>query len=81
MNQAMEFTKNNSDRAVEDARKQRYSGDMKAEREALKYYIDTFSIAFSAANVESLIELTGTKTQLKPGEFFDGSFGEKARSN
>ena len=81
MNQAMEFTKSNSDRAVEDTRKQRYSGDMKAEREALKYYIDTFSIAFSAANVESLIELTGTKTQLKPGEFFDGSFGEKARSN
>ena len=81
MNHAMEFIKSNSDRALEDARKQRYSGDMKAEREALKYYVDSFSIAYNAANVESLIELTGTKTQLKPAEFFDASFGAKARGN
>jgi ABC-type nitrate/sulfonate/bicarbonate transport system substrate-binding protein len=81
MNQAMEFIKSNPDRAVEDARKQRYSGDLKAEREALNYYIDTFSIGFNAANLESLIELTGTKTQLKPADFFDASFGARARGN
>jgi ABC-type nitrate/sulfonate/bicarbonate transport system substrate-binding protein len=81
MNQAMEFIKSNPDRAVEDARKQRYSGDLKAEREALNYYIDTFSIGFNAANLESLIELTGTKTQLKPADFFDASFGTRARGN
>ncbi|MET0501776.1 MAG: ABC transporter substrate-binding protein, partial [Candidatus Binatia bacterium] len=81
MNQAMEFIKSNPERAVEDARKQRYSGDLKAEREALNYYIDTFSIGFNVANLESLIELTGTKTQLKPGEFLDASFGAKARGN
>ena len=79
MNHSMNLIKSDPDRAVEDARKQRYSGDFKAEREALKYYYDSYSIAFNAANVESLIDLSGTKVQMKPTEFFDTSFGAKAQ--
>ena len=79
INQAMNVIKNDPDRAVEDARKQRYSGDFKTEREALKYYYDSFSIAFNAANVESLLELSGGKGQMKPTDFFDASFGAKAQ--
>ena len=79
INQAMNVIKNDPDRAVEDARKQRYSGDFKAEREALKYYYDSFSIAFNTANVESLIDLSGSKVQMKPADFFDASFGAKAQ--
>ena len=79
MNRSMNLIKSDPDRAVEDARKQRYSGDFKAEREALKYYYDSFSIAFNAANVESLIELSGIKSQMKPADFFDASFGTKAQ--
>jgi NitT/TauT family transport system substrate-binding protein len=79
INQAMNVIKNDPDRAVEDARKQKYSGDFKTEREALKYYYDSFSIAFNAANVESLIDLSGSKVQMKPGDFFDSSFGAKAQ--
>ena len=79
INQAMNVIKNDPDRAVEDARKQRYSGDFKTEREALKYYYDSFSIAFNTANVESLIDLSGSKVQMKPADFFDASFGAKAQ--
>ena len=79
INQAMNVIKNDPDRAVEDARKQRYSGDFKVEREALKYYYDSFSIAFNTANVESLIDLSGSKSQMKPADFFDASFGAKAQ--
>jgi len=79
INQAMNVIKNDPDRAVEDARKQKYAGDFKTEREALKYYYDSFSIAFNAANVESLIDLSGSKVQMKPGDFFDSSFGAKAQ--
>jgi NitT/TauT family transport system substrate-binding protein len=79
MNRSMNLIKSDPDRAVEDARKQRYSGDFKAEREALQYYYDSFSIGFNAANVESLIELSGIKSQMKPADFFDASFGTKAQ--
>jgi len=79
MSHSMNLIKSDPDRAVEDARKQRYSGDFKAEREALKYYYDSFSIAFNAANVESLIELSGIKSQMKLADFFDASFGTKAQ--
>jgi len=79
INQAMNVIKNDPDRAVEDARKQRYSGDFKVEREALKYYYDSFSIAFNTANVESMIDLSGSKVQMKPADFFDASFGAKAQ--
>ena len=51
----------------------------KTEREALKYYYDSFSIAFNTANVESLIDLSGSKVQMKPADFFDASFGAKAQ--
>ncbi len=81
ISQAMNLIKTDPDRAIEDARKQRYGGDLKLERETLKYYYDGFNIAFSAANVESLIDLMGIKTQMKPADFFDASFGEKARGN
>jgi NitT/TauT family transport system substrate-binding protein len=79
MHQAMTLIKNDPDRALEDARKQRYSGDFKTEREALKYYYDAYSIGFGAANVESLIELSGLKTAMKPAEFFDPSLAAKAQ--
>jgi NitT/TauT family transport system substrate-binding protein len=79
MSHSMNLIKSDPDRAVEDARKQRYSGDFKAEREALKYYYDSFSIAFNAANVESLIELSGIKSPMKPADFFDASFVAKAQ--
>ena len=79
INQAINVIKNDPDRAVEDARKQRYPGDFKTEREALKYYYDSFSIAFNTANVESLIDLSGSKVQMKPADFFDVSFGAKAQ--
>src|ERR1051325_8633256 len=79
MSNSMNLIRNDPDRAVEDARKQRYSGDFKAEREALKYYYDSFSIGFNSANVESLLEITGTKTQMKPADFYDASFGAKAQ--
>ena len=36
MNNSMNLIRTEPDRAVEDARKQRYGGDFKAEREALK---------------------------------------------
>ena len=42
MNNSMNLIRTEPDRAVEDARKQRYGGDFKAEREALKYYYDSF---------------------------------------
>ena len=79
IHQAMNLIRNDPDRALEDARKQRYSGDFKMEREALKYYYDAYSIAFGAANVESLIELSGLKTAMKPAEFFDANFAAKAQ--
>jgi NitT/TauT family transport system substrate-binding protein len=79
MNQAMNLIRTNPDRALEDARKQKYSADFKTEAEALKYYSDGFSIDFNAANVESLIELMSVKTQMKPAEFFEASFGAKAK--
>jgi NitT/TauT family transport system substrate-binding protein len=79
MNQAMNLIRTNPDRALEDARKQKYSADYKTEAEALKYYSDGFSIDFNAANVESLIELMSVKTQMKPTEFFEASFGAKAK--
>ena len=79
MHQAMNLIRNDPDRALEDARKQRYSGDFKTEREALKYYYDAYSIGFGAANVESLIELSGLKTAMKPAEFFDASLAAKAQ--
>ena len=79
INQAMNVIKSDPDRAVEDARKQRYGGDFKAEREALKYYYDSFSIAFNAANVESLLDLSGGKVAMKPTDFYDTSFGAKAQ--
>ncbi|MGH7816954.1 MAG: ABC transporter substrate-binding protein, partial [Candidatus Binatia bacterium] len=79
MNRSMNLIKSDPDRALEDARKQKYGGDFKAEREALKYYYDSFSIGFNAANVESLIELSGLKTSMKPADFFDPSFGAKAQ--
>jgi ABC-type nitrate/sulfonate/bicarbonate transport system substrate-binding protein len=79
IHQAMEFIKNNPDRAIEDARKQKYSGDMKIEREALKYYADTFSISVSAKNIEALMDISGIKdTKMKPGDFLDARFAEKA---
>jgi NitT/TauT family transport system substrate-binding protein len=80
MNQAMNLIRTNPDRALQDARKQKYSGDFKTEAEALKYYSDGFSIDFNAANVESLIELMSVKTQMKPTEFFEASFGAKAKA-
>jgi NitT/TauT family transport system substrate-binding protein len=80
MNQAMNLIKTNPDRALEDARKQKYSADFKTEAEALKYYSDGFSIDFNAANVESLIELMSVKTQMKPADFFEASFGAKAKA-
>ena len=52
MQQAMNLIRNDPDRALEDARKQRYSGDFKMEREALKYYYDAYSIVFGAANLD-----------------------------
>lgn len=79
MQQAMNLIRNDPDRALEDARKQRYSGDFKMEREALKYYYDAYSIVFGAANLESLIELSGLKTAMKPAEFFDASLAAKAQ--
>jgi len=79
IHQAMNLIRNDPDRALEDARKQRYSGYFKMEREALKYYYDAYSIAFGAANVESLIELSGLKTAMKPAEFFDANFAAKAQ--
>jgi NitT/TauT family transport system substrate-binding protein len=79
MSQAMNLIKTNPDRALEDARKQKYSADFKTEAEALKYYSDGFSIDFNAANVESLIELMSVKTQMKPADFFEASFGAKAK--
>jgi NitT/TauT family transport system substrate-binding protein len=79
MQQAMDLIRNDPDRALEDARKQRYSGDFKTEREALKYYYDAYSTAFGAANVESLIELSGLKTAMKPTEFFDATLAAKAQ--
>jgi NitT/TauT family transport system substrate-binding protein len=81
MNNSMNMIRTDPERAVEDARKQRYSGDFKAEREALKYYYDSFNIGFNSANVESLLEITGTKTQMKPGEFYDASFGARAQKS
>ena len=79
IHQAMEFIKTNPDRAIDDARKQKYSGDMKTEREALKYYADTFSISVSAKNIEALIDISGIKdSKLKPGDFFDARFAVKA---
>ena len=81
MNNSMHLIRTEPDRAVEDARKQRYGGDFKAERVALKYYYDSFNIGFNAANVESLLEITGTKTQLKAGDFYDTSFGAKAQKS
>jgi NitT/TauT family transport system substrate-binding protein len=82
IHQAMEFIKANPDRAIEDARKQKYSGDMKTEREALKYYADTFSISVSAKNIEALIDLSGIKdSKLKPSDFFDARFAEKAMAS
>jgi NitT/TauT family transport system substrate-binding protein len=80
MSQAMNLIKTNPDRALEDARKQKYSADFKTEAEALKYYSDGFSIDFNAANVESLIELMSVKTQMKPADFFEASFGAKAKA-
>lgn len=81
MNQAMEAIKSNPDRAIEDARKQRYGGNLGAEgREALKYYADAYTVKFSAANVEALIEFSGLKEktkQMKASDFFDASFVEK----
>jgi NitT/TauT family transport system substrate-binding protein len=79
MQQAMNLIRNDPDRALEDARKQRYSGDFKMEREALKYYYDAYSIVFGAANLESLIELSGLKTAMKPAEFFDASLAARAQ--
>lgn len=79
MNQAMNLIRTNPERALEDARKQKYSGDFKTEAEALKYYSDGFSIDFTAANVESLIELMSVKTQMKPTDFFEASFAAKAK--
>jgi NitT/TauT family transport system substrate-binding protein len=82
IHQAMEFIKANPDRAIEDARKQKYSGDMKTEREALNYYADTFSISVSAKNIEALIDLSGIKdSKLKPSDFFDARFAEKAMAS
>jgi NitT/TauT family transport system substrate-binding protein len=79
MHQAMNLIRNDPDRALEAARKQKYSGDFKTEREALKYYYDAYSIGFGAANVESLTELSGLKTAMKPTEFFDPSLAAKAQ--
>jgi ABC-type nitrate/sulfonate/bicarbonate transport system substrate-binding protein len=79
MHQAMNLIRNDPDRALEAARKQKYSGDFKTEREALKYYYDAYSIGFGAANVESLIELSGLKTAMKPAEFFDPNLAGKAQ--
>ena len=80
MSAAMNLIKNDPQRALDDAKKQKYSGDFKVEMEALKYYSDAFSITFSTANVESLIDLMGVKTQMKAADFFDASLGEKAKA-
>jgi ABC-type nitrate/sulfonate/bicarbonate transport system substrate-binding protein len=78
MNQAMALIKSDPARAIDDAKKQKYSGDFNAEAEGLKYYADAFNINFNTANVESLIDLMSIKTQLKPADFFDASLGAKA---
>jgi NitT/TauT family transport system substrate-binding protein len=80
MSAAMNLIKSNPQRALDDAKKQKYAGDFKAEMEALKYYSDAFSISFSTANVESLIDLMGVKTPMKANDFFDASLGEKAKA-
>lgn len=79
MSAAMNVIKNDPQRALDDAKKQKYTGDFKVEAEALKYYFDDFGITFSAANVESLIDLMGVKTQMKATDFFDASLVEKAK--
>jgi NitT/TauT family transport system substrate-binding protein len=78
MSQAMALIKTDPVRAIDDARKQKYSGDLKAEMEGLKYYSEGFNIGFNAANVESLLDLMAVKTQMKPVDFFDASFGARA---
>jgi NitT/TauT family transport system substrate-binding protein len=81
MSSAMNLIKSDPQRALDDAKKQKYTGDSKTETEALKYYSDAFGIAFSTANLQSLIELMGVKTQMKPTEFFEPSLAEKASTH
>jgi NitT/TauT family transport system substrate-binding protein len=80
MNLAMNLIKSDPQRALEDAKKQKYAGDFKTEMDALKYYSDAFGITFSTANLESLIELMAVKTQMKSTEFFEPSLAEKAKT-
>ena len=80
MNLAMNLIKSDPQRALDDAKKQKYTGDYKTEMDALKYYSDAFGITFSTTNVESLIELMSVKTQMKSTEFFEASLAEKAKT-